>query len=223
MNGDAAVGTAVEGGREEEGFGNEKSGVDNAGGEVLGLNIEDGAAAVTSGFSVVWVVSEGLNADREAANGFGCEDGRDVPELKDANGFFGTEVSEELLALKGEDVVGVAAVEAPAFWSTSAGLGNEKIDDDIGAKGDAAAGVPAGTSVFSAGFAKENGDNEVAKGDGAAGASVFWPVSAGLAKEKGFEEPPRGEGETVLATGFSAGSENEKGGAEVVTAGASTF
>lgn len=115
MNGDAAVGAAVEGGREEEGFRKEKSGVDDAGGEVLGLNIEDGAAAVTAGVSVVWVVSGGLNADREAANGFGWEDGRDVPELKDANGFFGAEVSEELLALKGEDVVGVAAVPASAF------------------------------------------------------------------------------------------------------------
>jgi hypothetical protein len=56
-----------------------------------------------------------------------------------------------------------------------------------------------------------------------AGASVFWLVSAGLAKENGFEEPPRGEGETVFATGVSAGFENEKGDAEVVTAGASTF
>lgn len=102
-------------------------------------------------------------------------------------------------------------------------MGNEKIDDDTGAKGDGAAGVAAGRSVFSAGFAKENGDDEVAKGDRAAGVSFFWPVSAGLAKENGFEEPPRGEGETVFATGVSAGFENEKGDAEVVTAGASTF
>jgi hypothetical protein len=105
----------VEGGREEEVFWKEKSGVDDAGGEVLGLNIEDGVAAVTAGVSVVGVVSGGLNADREAANGFGWGDGRDVPELKDANGFFGAEVSEELLALKGEDVVGVAAVPTSAF------------------------------------------------------------------------------------------------------------
>jgi hypothetical protein len=43
----------VEGGREDEGFRNEKPGVEDAGGEVLGWNNKEDAGAVTVGDSVV--------------------------------------------------------------------------------------------------------------------------------------------------------------------------
>jgi hypothetical protein len=140
-----------------------------------------------------------------------------VAELGDANGFFGSEDSDGLLVLKNEDVPG----ETSAFTATSVGLENEKLEEGAGAKGDAAAGAAAVSSVFSTGFVKENGEDEVEK-DGTVGASVLSPVSTDLVKENGFEEPVRGEDETVLATGVSAGFVNEKGEADEVTAGAST-